>query len=343
MTPGLLGDSVLRVFLDVDAATDSNAIAQRLRVMELAQEIAEEFHDHADWPYAAKTDTIVTSTSVAYASLPADFGTITETGGVYIESQINPLVRLEPNLLWKRFQYNSGAGAGTGKPQAYAIIGNVGSGTFRNRIQFDRTPDAVYTITLHYKITCPLVLDRPTAATAALAGLGAGNVDTGTHSYVVTFVGEDASESESGVISNVVSSISGSNGQIALTGIPLGSTAVVSRKLYRTSANGSSYKLLATISDNTTTTYADNLADSTLGAVAPGVVSSFQIIPKDYHRSVILKGVIAGLARVRGDGRAQEFDALYRRELGRAKSRHQEGLEDDQRIGEDGYASYRNW
>jgi hypothetical protein len=52
------------------------------------------------------------------------------------------------------------------------------------------------------------------------------------------------------------------NGKVSLTGIPLGGTAVTSRKLYRTAAGGSTYLLLATIADNTTTIYTDNTADS---------------------------------------------------------------------------------
>ncbi len=59
------------------------------------------------------------------------------------------------------------------------------------------------------------------------------------------------------------------NGKVELTAIPLGGALVTSRKLYRTTAGGSTYLLLATLADNTTTTYTDNIADASLGAAAP--------------------------------------------------------------------------
>ena len=58
------------------------------------------------------------------------------------------------------------------------------------------------------------------------------------------------------------------NSQVALTAIPVGSTGVTSRKLYRTVAGGSALLLLTTIADNTTTTYTDSTADASLGAAA---------------------------------------------------------------------------
>jgi uncharacterized phiE125 gp8 family phage protein len=64
------------------------------------------------------------------------------------------------------------------------------------------------------------------------------------------------------------------NGKVELTAIPLGGALVTSRKIYRTAAAGSAYLLLATLADNTTTVYTDNIADSALGAAAPSVNST---------------------------------------------------------------------
>jgi hypothetical protein len=55
-------------------------------------------------------------------------------------------------------------------------------------------------------------------------------------------------------------------GRVQVSSISVGPSGTTSRKLYRTVAGGSVYKLLATISDNSTTTYADNTADGSLGA-----------------------------------------------------------------------------
>lgn len=56
--------------------------------------------------------------------------------------------------------------------------------------------------------------------------------------------------------------------QIALTSIPTGGSSVTKRVIYRTEAGGSVYKYVATINDNATTTYTDNIPDSGLGREA---------------------------------------------------------------------------
>lgn len=110
----------------------------------------------------------------------------------------------------------------------------------------------------------------PGAITAALGSpAAAGNVDDGAHRYLATFVTADG-ETEAGEVSAAVTVADKTvNGKVALTAIPLGGSAVTSRKLYRTAAAGSTYLLLATIADNATTTYTDNIADASLGAGAP--------------------------------------------------------------------------
>jgi len=110
----------------------------------------------------------------------------------------------------------------------------------------------------------------PTAPTAALiAPPAAGNVNDGTHRYLVTFVTADG-ETEAGAVSSVVTVADKAvNGKVSLTAIPTGGSNVTARKIYRTAAGGSTYLLLATLADNTTTTYTDNTADSSLGLGAP--------------------------------------------------------------------------
>lgn len=95
----------------------------------------------------------------------------------------------------------------------------------------------------------------------------AGNVNAGTHSYLVSFVTngvETAYWPLSGQINPVVAS------SISLANIPIGPTGTTARKIYRTVAGDTgSYMLQQTISDNTTTTGTDNTADASLGAAAP--------------------------------------------------------------------------
>jgi len=107
------------------------------------------------------------------------------------------------------------------------------------------------------------------ACTDNLAGLGAGNLSNGVYYYKVTFV-TAVGETEAGTASGGVTvADSGTNGQVALTDIPLGNSLVTSRKIYRTTAGGSNYNLVDTLSNNTITTYTDNIADGSLGAAAP--------------------------------------------------------------------------
>jgi hypothetical protein len=103
----------------------------------------------------------------------------------------------------------------------------------------------------------------PLAPTVALISpAAAGNVEAGIHRYRVTFVTADG-ETEGGAISGAVTVVDKAvNGKVTVSAIPLGGSAVTSRKVYRTAAGGSTYLLLTTIADNTTTTYTDNTADA---------------------------------------------------------------------------------
>jgi len=113
-------------------------------------------------------------------------------------------------------------------------------------------------------------VDAPGACTAALAGV-AGNVDNGTHTYRVTFR-NSAGETILGTASNTITVANKTvDGQVSLTGIPTGAAkdAITSRRIYRTKAGGTAYFLVATIANNTDTTYTDNIADSALTSINP--------------------------------------------------------------------------
>ena len=99
----------------------------------------------------------------------------------------------------------------------------------------------------------------PTAPTLAVV---AGGSLTGAYYYKVTYMIDSYQEGSASVTS---SAITPSSQSVTVT-IPISSnTRVTHRKIYRTKANSSVYYLLATISDNTTTSYGDNIADSSLG------------------------------------------------------------------------------
>lgn len=131
-------------------------------------------------------------------------------------------------------------------------------------------PLTISEVTAHCRIDDTNQENAPSAPTAALASPAApGNVDNGAHRYLVTYVTADG-ETQAGVASAAVTVADKTvNGQVALTNIPLGGASVTTRKLYRTLAGGTIYALLATIANNTVTTYTDNIADASLGVGAP--------------------------------------------------------------------------
>lgn len=92
---------------------------------------------------------------------------------------------------------------------------------------------------------------------------------TGGYRYVFTFVtanGETTAGPESVVVNPSAQAV-------AVSQIPVATalSGVIARKIYRTVANGAagSELLLATINDNVTTTFTDNVPDSSLGAAPP--------------------------------------------------------------------------
>ena len=110
----------------------------------------------------------------------------------------------------------------------------------------------------------------PSAPSVSL-GTGSGNVDNGVHRYAITFVTTEGETQAGGVSAPITIADKTITGKISLTEIQVGGSNVTSRKIYRTAANGSVYMLVATIADNSTTVFTDNVADASLGAQAPTV------------------------------------------------------------------------
>lgn len=99
-------------------------------------------------------------------------------------------------------------------------------------------------------------------ACKAVLASGGSNLDSAAdYSYKIT-IDDDAYIC--GAVSNTVTT-DASNRKVTLSNIPLGPAGSANRKIYRTEGDGSTYKLLDTIADNTTTTYTDDIADGSLG------------------------------------------------------------------------------
>lgn len=112
------------------------------------------------------------------------------------------------------------------------------------------------------------------AAVAALAGAGAGNVDNGTHTWVVAFV-EGSKDSGKSASSNILTVVDKTvDGKVNLTAVATGPVGTTARKIYRTIAgNTGAHKFVGIINDNVTTTFQDNVADANLGVAATTEIS----------------------------------------------------------------------
>lgn len=113
-------------------------------------------------------------------------------------------------------------------------------------------------------------IDPPGAPTIGSITAG-GSVDAGVHQYVVTFV-TSAGETDFGTTSATATATAG-NKTINLTAIPVSASSLVTaRKIYRTKiadialGHSNFMYLVATISNNTTTTYTDTASDASIGA-----------------------------------------------------------------------------
>lgn len=130
----------------------------------------------------------------------------------------------------------------------------------------DLTPDKRGPVGAIIKLTVAPEIP-PTAPVPSLAGVGAGSVNNGAHRYKVTFV-TSTGETSGGTDSVSVTTAAG-DGQVVLRSIAKGSSRVIQRRVYRTVAGGSEYKLLTSIGDNITTEFHDNIADASLTDTIP--------------------------------------------------------------------------
>jgi hypothetical protein len=133
---------------------------------------------------------------------------------------------------------------------------------FMNKLFMSNGTDVgqVYNGTAVHNIGYPIPTSNCTAAQDATAG----GLEAKTYKYKVTYYYEDGESNECAATTSQLAVVDES---IALSSIPVSADSrVTARYIYRTIGDGETYKLLTTLSDNTTTTYLDSLADSSLGA-----------------------------------------------------------------------------
>ena len=196
--------------------------------------------------------------------------------------------------------FTAGQRVGAAEYEDYIFFGNGGSIPMKYR-DGELTRHGVYAPT-----TAPVV------ATAAT-----GTVLTGDYQYKVTYVNSNLVESD---VSDASSTITVASQNVALTSIPVAPTSfgVESRRLYRTEAGGTSFLRLATLSDNTTTTYDDGIADGDLGVSAPsdqGVPPNYKVIVYHQGRMFVIDPSDA-LVKYSEVGNPYVFKALSFRRIG---------------------------
>lgn len=145
----------------------------------------------------------------------------------------------------------------------------------------------------------------PTLALAAGTALG-----VGVYYYLVTFVDNNSGETSQALSTTANITTTTNNQDINLSAIPTGPTGTVKRNIYRTKVGGSTYFLLTTLNDNTTTTYSDTTADASLPATNPPLHPSFggSVIVKDHSGTVQWQvysdGAVLGNIKSNGGGAA---------------------------------------
>ena len=104
--------------------------------------------------------------------------------------------------------------------------------------------------------------------TTSTVGSQASGVLTGEYQYKVTMRNSNLVESDLGP---ATATLTAASATLRISNIPLApvSHGVNARRLYRTSAGGTTFKFLTLLGDNTTTQYDDNTADVSLGASGP--------------------------------------------------------------------------
>lgn len=144
----------------------------------------------------------------------------------------------------------------------------VGAAQYENRMFFGNGGNTPYKYDTNgfTRHGVPAVSGTVSALTDSTAG---GNLAAGDYSYRFTYVNTAVVEGDVGSTTTIT--VASAAAFVQLTDIPIApqSHGVDARKIYRTDAGGSTYKLIQTISDNSTTTFDDNVASSAAGAAAP--------------------------------------------------------------------------
>jgi len=226
----------------------------------------------------------------------------------------NDLAGLQGGATSERYHMTSAEYTGTGTGVMVRKDGAVLTGaSINDRLGIGATisaPDITTGIKLYVK-DGHFKLDQVTAPIAPTVATGAAGVLTGDYYYRIAYI-TAIGETEPGEVSLLVQP---SSQKVELTNIPTSSNSnVTGREIYRTTASGSiiAMQLVATINDNITTTYSDNIADISLGELEETVNTTGGLI---YTDSKIM-GVADSSVTIWGRDAMATFTGFYNTAIG---------------------------
>jgi hypothetical protein len=305
-TTGEIISNHLKFFLNIGSDTVDNDKNLRERTRYYLTIMGKDVWDLAPFWFRIKNGaTVALAAGEEEATMPSDFSHQAEEMHIYLQNF--PFYRLQwqaPDEL-QAYRRTVGASIARGRPAVYTLSGRTATGT--PKLQVWPKADIAYTLLIDgYVKLMPELIDKATAPT--LTQGAAGNVDVGTHKYCVTFV-TASGETEAGVSAK----------QVSLSNIPTSPTrSVTSRKIYRTPAGSDTFQLLTTLSDNTTTTFNDNVADGSLGAVIQGIASAvtgMEQFPEDAQERLFAKGLRTLMGTQQGDLRSNKWEEEWRKDI----------------------------
>lgn len=325
-------DAIVEHTLEVDPR-DFNAIRLRRRVWLRSIETLQEIWDSWDWEFRYKVDEALTLPSGENeVSAPADFHSIAYEGAMWIPSQNSPVHERPSNWLMECRRRNPTA---TGFPEYFAAFGAGDSGVAV--LRFDKLASGDVVLQMDYERRPPALTDRPDDLSAAVSD-ATSTFTAGVYGWKLVYV---TAEGESIPSSAVTSTISGVNQVVTLT-IPAAPTwsAIVSKSLYGTVQDGSTYRLHTADIDPAATTLVLTAPVSGGADVIGAGNSGLERLPEGLF-GVMLEGLKVATGYDEGDSRSGgEAEGRFRKRLGRFK-RESPAYERKARIGDLGIPAYR--
>lgn len=324
MTTGEVITNTLLYFMNIgsDAVATDQKLRDRARFY--LTTLAKDVWDLAPFWFRLKSGgTVAVSVGDEEVAVPSDFSHQGAEMQIYLQNF--PYYRLNwksPDELYS-YRRTVGSTLPSGRPTVYTLQGRTALGI--PKMQFWPRADISYTLIFDgYVRLMPDLVDRPMAPLTA--DDGAGLLSAGAYQWKVTFV-TASGETEGGAPSTSLT-LAVSH-KAALTNVGTSPCrSVTSRKIYRTAAGGTEFKLAGTISDNTTTTFSDNTPDASLGATAPtvaGATTGLEQFPEDAQERLLVKGLRAYMATAQGDLRDNKWYEDWRKDVQRFWGEYKQG------------------